>query len=52
MFVDGQVEGFDVFKDLCGTCHIPLLAVGMEEQGEGALGGCERGGGGGMEERL
>lgn len=37
MLVDGQVEGFDVFQDLCGPCHVPLLAVGIEEQGEGAL---------------
>jgi len=37
MLVDGQVERFDVFQDLCGSCHVPLLAVGIEEQGEGAL---------------
>lgn len=46
MFVDGQVEGFDVFQDLCGSCHVPLLAVGIEEQGEGALWEGEEGGGG------
>lgn len=54
MFVDGQVEGFDVFQDLCGPCHVPLLAVGIEEEGEGALREGEegegRGGRGGEEE--